>query len=738
MNNVFSNNPQPFIQLTSTIAYLENNTWNNLDSCEPYCMEIIDTSFFIQSDDKVHNIYNFTHIDHSSDSRSNSICINESISNGNPQYFTFGSGTDNNNTDIVFIECYESEPYKQPSTNISIPIITVHQQQIQHASPGALVGKSTTCDNTSSCVIICNNSVSCFLSDVFIYSLSTNIFCRSIYACGNIQLFALGDEDEPLESLNIICSTDSSCSGSSMTIEYVDNLRLECVDIHACTEVSINITNSVNASIICHKLSDFAQALQMIVFSSKHTKHNRYGSCDSIRVRTDNDNTTLKMHDFSENVLFETPTGYNQRNLICNPDNAYFFINSDTTLSQAINEIYSRLSCEDTHFICNETESCDMTYVTAIDVTEISTPFINCYGPIQLDTAYDTRCIGTCPQSPTEAPTNAPTFSPTAQTSNPSSSPTSSPSLAPSKAPSITPSSAPTYAPTYTPSSAPSNVPSSSPSASPSLPPTVAPSISPSESPVQSPTSSPSSSPTESPSTAPTESPIASKDFDSYIEITYILKNVNDETKATILNDPQNETLYIEWVIKREYFSESLSYQHFMLNLIDIEGTKIEEFGVNTEFDWLNLKNLNLNVIIECNQDDNNVNYCASIQQQSRHENHFYGDVSALLKGHYSNNQDLEFAAGNGDAVTIVCKECDEESPSHVVLYSLASVVALLFILAICALLFNMGYFPHLPPFNVVDDAKWAALIIFGLQFWYDWVPIEFSKITKYIDVDTQ
>ena len=69
--------------------------------------------------------------------------------------------------------------------------------------------------------------------------------------------------------------------------------------------------------------------------------------------------------------------------------------------------------------------------------------------------------------------------------------------------------------------------------------------------------------------------------------------------------------------------------------------------------------------------------------------------------------------------VKIRCMAEPDSSPAYV-LYALASVVALLFILAIFAFLFNKRKFPKLPGFNVVDDAEWTALMIYSLQLWCD------------------
>ena len=372
---------------------------------------------------------------------------------------------------------------------------------------------------------------------------------------------------------------------------------------------------------------------------------------------------------------------------------------------------------------------------------QVNYDFINmfsCYDPIPVSTVLGTRCIGTGPQSPTTAPTQAPTSSPTADTISPTPAPTMNPSTAPTLAPTFSPSLTPTNAPSFTPSIAPSDAPSLAPSLSPSIAPSNLPTNSPSsaptpaptgfptfpltqapsDAPINSPTYSPSLAPSFSPSTAPTNNPISAKDFKHFISITYELQNVNDENKVQIINDPFNETRYIKDVIKENYFLDGfLSFENFLVSISDIQGVQITEIDTNTQFEWINVDTLSLNAQIDCNEDDDNINYCASIQQQSKKTNDFYDRVADDLRSHY-NNQQIEFSSQNGNALIINCKDCEEEPPDYV-LYGLAGIVGLIYLVALFALLFNMGFFPKLPGFNYVDNGNWVALMTIGLQFWF-------------------
>ena len=247
---------------------------------------------------------------------------------------------------------------------------------------------------------------------------------------------------------------------------------------------------------------------------------------------------------------------------------------------------------------------------------------------------------------------------------------------------------------------------------------TFAPTPAPTNFPTNYPTLSPSVAPSFSPSTAPTNNPIATKDFDSFISITYLLQNLNDEDKIQIVNDPLNETRYIEDVIKQKYFLDGfLSFENFLVSISDIQGSEITAIDTNTQFEWINLETLSLNAQIDCNENDDNINYCASIQQQSKKTNDFYDRVAADLRVHYSNQQ-ITFSSENGNALIIDCKDCEEEQPDYV-LYGLAGIVGLIYLVALFALMFNMGLFPKLPGFNYVDNGNWVALMTIGLQFWY-------------------
>ena len=74
----------------------------------------------------------------------------------------------------------------------------------------------------------------------------------------------------------------------------------------------------------------------------------------------------------------------------------------------------------------------------------------------------------------------------------------------------------------------------------------------------------------------------------------------------------------------------------------------------------------------------------------------------------------------DSDALLVQTLE-EEESPPYV-FYAIASISGTLVVIGIFAFLFNKmpSKCSKIPGFNIVDDGKWTAMIIFGLQFWYE------------------
>eukprot|EP01083_Nonionella_stella_P080654 221711_1 len=465
----------------------------------------------------------------------------------------------------------------------------------------------------------------------------------------------------------------------------MDHLKMDCITPESCIDSVINISSTVTAEINCYELN----------------------ACDNLQIHTDSPNTTLTLHEYSSNVLISNPVGYNQNNLNCGSEDAYFTLTMhETTLQSITNTLYPQLPCSDVIFICNDTEIENPSKYCNIEtlfIDDVLTQdyynlfdFYSCYGPIQFEDVTQLQCLGTCPQSPTSDPTAAPSFSPTL----PSTSPTGSPSYSPSFSPS--------QSPTYSPTNSPTNPPTSAP--------TTPPTTTPTETPTISPTFSPSNAPSSSPTFAPTYHPIASNDFRYFIEITFVLTGVNVNFNGRIGKNAMNESKHILNVLKEEYVRDdpNIAHQDCLLEMISIEGVEIAEIIPRTAIDWTNKKQLELLVNTECTEFA-----CASIKEQSRPTNDFDDDVSDQLRAYY--NISLELRTKNADSLEIVDKNAEVE-PTDWVLYGISTICGFLMIIGFCALLFNK-ISPKkrcrcLPGFEIVDDAKWTAVWIFALQFW--------------------
>eukprot|EP01083_Nonionella_stella_P137001 416977_1 len=313
---------------------------------------------------------------------------------------------------------------------------------------------------------------------------------------------------------------------------------------------------------------------------------------------------------------------------------------------------------------------------------------------------------------PSSVPSLAPSFAPSL---TPSLAPSIAPSSPPSIAPSFSPSLVPSNAPTLTPSVAPSNVPSSAPSLAPSSVPSLAPTSPPSIAPSFAPSNAPSLAPSKVPSHAPTNNPIASDDFDSTIEITYLLEGVNSDNKKTIAYNPINVSHDLETVIKKEYVDDDpISYDALLIDIERIQNNKISKINDKTLTQWTDLDSLQLQTHIECNEWS-----CASIKEQSKLENNFANSVSITLQT-YFNNTNIEFKVhGDASLLNIVPKYASNASkPVDYVLYGISSVCGLFGCIGVLAFLFNKGKIPTFPGANIVDDGQAGAVFIFTLQFW--------------------
>ena len=356
----------------------------------------------------------------------------------------------------------------------------------------------------------------------------------------------------------------------------------------------------------------------------------------------------------------------------CDPANAYITIDQ-----HGVPDLPDNLPCSDIRIVCNVTQDCLIRYNDAVN-SPLNTylPFFNCYGPIYYHELFDIRCLGTCPESPTSPPTADPSSSPTSLSIAPSNAPTFSPSASPTRSPSLSPSIFPSF--------------------SPSLNPTY--------------------SPTHSPSESPTSSPLALSDFDSFIDITYVISEIGDLEKDELTQNAVSETNFIQSVINEAYSRPEMSYDKYLVQILDIEGILIADITAKTNLKWINLNELKLQARVDCNSE-----YCDAIKLSSQSDtgnpDDFSRKVKRALSNHY-NNFKLDFYVNEPQALDIVCKNCETAVPNYV-LYGLISLVMSLCVISVCAFLYNKKRFPRLPGFHPVDNAKWTSITIFAVQFWY-------------------
>eukprot|EP01083_Nonionella_stella_P291619 992170_1 len=729
-------------------THIDESTTFSDNMCGVYCVSCTNSSLDIDNDRIIDSALNFMEFTNDATDNDISLCIDNGYVDivNVSQHITFNN-INANNAEVQFDHC--PEPY----TNITQYTATFDVQgtpeTLVFTDAGVMIDGEIQCvdDTSSSCMIDCASDVTCFGSVITAHKDNTYVHCNGKYACQNAEVYNGSSNSETDKLLHVICEGDSGCQEITITLTNIAYFRLDCIAFESCQSAVITLSNTIASEINCY------------------TSH----ACDGIQLFTDNENTTFTLHEFSASVTIHNLMGHNEDNLRCGSTDAYFTLtNLFNIVNESIqNELYDPLPCSDVSFVCNTTNACVVDQLlfghTFDRLYNDIYPFYECYGPILFQDVYDTQCLGTCPQSPTKAPTNVPSNAPTlftkSPTTAPSSTPTSPPSIAPSTAPSLMPSMAPSFAPTqppsrspsfapsftpslapsiapslaptvapsFTPSLAPSFTPSLAPSIAPSLVPTVAPSLAPTQppstspslapspSPSLAPSLAPSSNPSHAPSNAPSHAPIASDDFDSILNIQYVLLAIESNDKEQITNHPLNVTRDIENVIKNEYAADDpISYQDFIVNIERIQDIEIAKIDELTMIKWTNVQSLELQTQIECNE-----YACVSIKEQSKEQNNFAKSVTGALQTYFDNNHMQFKVKGDAAELEIVSKYAtDEETPADYVFYGISSICCVLGLVGFVALLFNKGLIPQFPGSNVVDDGKFAAVFVFTLQFW--------------------
>ena len=262
-------------------------------------------------------------------------------------------------------------------------------------------------------------------------------------------------------------------------------------------------------------------------------------------------------------------------------------------------------------------------------------------------------------------------------------------------------------------------------------------------SPSDAPSISPTLAPTFSPSLAPTRYPTSGDEYDSYIEVIYLVKSKSASIIQHIVTDIKVVMAEMIAIIEQGYIDHEawqLYYFEFGVQVFDINGKSIEELSKENDLFslftyWSGNEGLKLNSTIQCEK-----SVCNRISVKYV-QNKFEDMVSMLLRNYFRSNihnkistdaqnpdqslLDIEFEVlFMSDNIKELYPEIIE--PPQYVFYGLVSVTSVIVVIGLLGLVYNKkaDKLSKLPGCNIVDDGKWAAIIIFALQFWYESVPL--------------
>ena len=281
-------------------------------------------------------------------------------------------------------------------------------------------------------------------------------------------------------------------------------------------------------------------------------------------------------------------------------------------------------------------------------------------------------------------------------------------------------------------SSAPTPLPSPNPTKSPTNPPTSAPTTSPSQSPTTPPTSAPSTSPTQ----APTRYPTFENVYDSYIDVVYVIKTESDEIIEYMVSDIIVIMPKVCELIEQGYIDNQdidLNYFEFSVKILDINTKTIKELSETNNLYglmayWAGDQGLKLQSNIECER-----SICGRILKLFRQQQfeqtvtfiltqYFESYISNQISTDAVDDQDslhLTFSVDSmGAEVMTLYQEIESNTPY--IFYGLLGITGLITLIGVFAVIYNKNSetLSKLPGFNVVDDGKWAAIVVLALQFW--------------------
>ena len=598
------------------------------------------------------------------------------IDDGHPFCIQYADGT----VQSVDAECMNTYTFIEPDLSLSFN----HSNHFILGDIAEQISNTLRCSDwgipkDGECAIICNNTVSCFDSTFYIDVHRTTALCDSMFSCSNSHFEAASDAG----SVHIHCAADSACFLSTISIENVTEFTLQCLDERSCAEMTVNVRNTKKASISCFKLSGCR--LQPIPSTHNLLTH-RESACDSMTIISDDDTTTLTLHEFSDDIAFETPSGFTESNLQCNPHHLHVAL--DDKSDEWANTLFPfNLPCSGVHFICNGTESCDIEY--APKYTPEST---ECHGPLELEEVFNINCIGSCPQSPTSPPTAAPS-------SDPSSAPTTDPTQVPTK---------PSYAPT---------VPPTANTESPSFAPSMNPSVDPTHGPT---TYEPTSSPSDAPSASPTRYPVAIDSFDYYVDFVFEIRGLSTENVNSIADRVEGIVQTFTLIIEQGFDNDvTLQFRHIDVSISRLNDYRVKELIDNPDaVTILRGTVLSMESRVTCTE----IN-CRYISDDPQFDETVFDEfVTNKLRIYFERDIPTTDASDDEGLVFYIkwmssTKELFPASPEYT-FYVLIGITSIICSMGFLALLFNKKVIPKMKCCNLVDDGKWMVVIVFGLQFW--------------------
>ena len=263
----------------------------------------------------------------------------------------------------------------------------------------------------------------------------------------------------------------------------------------------------------------------------------------------------------------------------------------------------------------------------------------------------------------------------------------------------------------------------------PTIDPTANPTSDPTLKPTAEPTASPSTSPTYSPSLSPTRYPTASSDYDSYMEIVYGIRNLEDHMVEMVANDIKVFVTDFIGMIEHSYVSLStvLEYRHFYVQMIGIGNQKIQTVDGMSETEVRDVISKNYRPMLKFEARIICAEWICGRIIEDYHKGIFEEYITHNLRAYFMVS-DANTAVKNGLSFVVVSDESlmkikslnPEESPPYVI-FAIASISGFLSLIGLFAFIFNKmpDKCSKIPGFNVVDDGKWTSMIIFALQFWY-------------------